>query len=123
MNSPTTTAGTPAESATLKALQALHSAEDFFDYLELPYDPAVLRVQRLHILKRMGQYLSTIEVTEDDAAVKAAARDTLARAYEDLIASGPLEQRLFKVLKEHDPNRPAVPANFVPLSSLFGSGS
>ena len=37
-----------------KKLEALSSAEDFFLLLDIPFDPEVLRVARLHILRRMG---------------------------------------------------------------------
>ncbi len=41
-----------------KRLKSLSSAEDFFAALGVTYDEAVLRVARLHILKRMGEYLA-----------------------------------------------------------------
>ena len=41
-----------------RRLKGLSSAEDFFATLGVAYDERVLRVARLHILKRMGEYLA-----------------------------------------------------------------
>ena len=41
----------------LEQLAKLSSAEDYFRFLGVPYDPAVLNVARLHILRRMGDNL------------------------------------------------------------------
>lgn len=92
----------------LDRLRGLSSAEDFFHALGVLYDARVLNVARLHILKRMGQYL----VDEDfdglpDRVIAARARSTLERAYSDFEAISPLSQRIFKVLKDHDPDKPA----------------
>ncbi len=100
----------------LEQMRGLSAAEDFFVLLKVPYDPAVLRVSRLHILRRMGEYLSqdTLAAMTDDAAEEAC-RATLTRAYQDFVGSSPLEQRVFKVLKDAvSPKRGA----FVPLSAL-----
>jgi nitrogenase-stabilizing/protective protein len=103
----------------LDRLRGLSSAEDFFSLLSVQYDPAVLQVARLHILRRMGQYLSeqTLAAMTDDAAEEAS-RLTLARAYQDFVDSSPLKERVFKVLKDA-----VAPANvaFVPLSALTGA--
>nr|WP_294511084.1 nitrogenase stabilizing/protective protein NifW [uncultured Rhodopila sp.] len=103
-------------SGLLDRLRSLSAAEEFFDVLEVPYDPEVLRVARLHILRRMGQYLAgqPLSAMADDAAEEAC-RDTLARAYNDFVASSPLQERVFKVLKDA-----VAPANrgFVALSDI-----
>jgi nitrogenase-stabilizing/protective protein len=56
--------------SVLSNLEKLHSAEDFFSCLKVDFDPAMVRVARLHILKRMGKYLAE----KDFAAAKAASR-------------------------------------------------
>ncbi|VTZ27036.1 Nitrogenase-stabilizing/protective protein NifW [Methylocella tundrae] len=103
----------------LDQLRKLSSAEDFFDALGVSYDPAVLRVARLHILRRMGEYLYHSEsgVGTDDE-VWLACRAFLENAYRDFVESSPIEQRVFKVLKDavkpkEEPKKP-----FVPLSTL-----
>ncbi len=111
-------------SKVLCDLEKLHAAEDFFAYLKIDYDPAVLRVCRLHILKRMGKYLDGMDFSgASEDLIFAGAQETLARAYRDFIASRPIDQRVFKVLQEHDPSRPAkvdeaAGKGFVPIDSL-----
>jgi nitrogenase-stabilizing/protective protein len=109
--------------SVLTDLEKLHSAEDFFSYLKVDFDPALLRVARLHILKRMGKYLAGKDFNgASEETVFAEARELLAHAYQDFVSSRPIDERVFKVLQEHDPNRPAAagaePKPFVPLDSL-----
>jgi nitrogenase-stabilizing/protective protein len=85
----------------LNQLRTLSAAEDFFGFLDVPYDPAVLNVARLHILKRMGEYLRENMLAEaDDDMARSLCRTHLERAYSDFVESSPLEQRVFKVLKD-----------------------
>ena len=110
-------------SKVLSDLEKLPSAEDFFSYLKIDYDPQVLRVCRLHILKRMGKYLEAHDFSgASEDLIFASAQETLARAYQDFVASRPIDQRVFKVLQEHDPSRSAKPEEaakpFFPLDSL-----
>lgn len=103
----------------LKALAQLSAAEEFFVELGLPYDPKVVNVARLHILRRMGEYLHRQDFAGmDDAAIRAACRAHLEAAYQDFVRSSPIEQRVFKVhkdaLKQAEP--PKKP--FVPLTTL-----
>ena len=102
----------------LSKLNAASSAEDFFTALNVPYDESVVRVARLHILKRMGQYLAEedFEGLADDV-IAARCKAMLERAYEDFVASSPLDHRVFKVLKEAV--EPKTPANFVPFDDLL----
>lgn len=108
--------------SVIEKLKSLHSAEEFFDLLQVEYQPEVLQVLRLHILRRMGQYLVSAEfdgMSEEE--IYSAAQTMLSQAYEDFIKSNPMAERVFKVLKEHDPNRPPAPGpkpSFVPLSTL-----
>ena len=110
--------------SVLTDLEKLHSAEDFFSYLKVDFDPALVHVSRLHILKRMGKYLAEKDfggASEDE--VFSSTRETLARAYQDFSNSTPIGQRVFKVLQEHDPTRAAKPVEeapkpFVPLEAL-----
>ena len=88
----------------LQRLRGLSSAEEFFAELRVPYDPAVLGVARLHILKRMGEYLDGEELDGlPDNIAAARAQSLLARAYDDFVASSPLKERVFRGLKPRDP--------------------
>jgi nitrogenase-stabilizing/protective protein len=106
----------------LDELRKLSSTEEFFEALGVDYEPSVIQVARLHILRRMGEYLhqSNLESVTDEEA-REACRNHLSKAYADFIASSPIEQRVFKVLKDavkpvEEPKKP-----FVPLSLLTGS--
>lgn len=82
-------------------LRKLSSAEDFFSYLRVSYDPKVLRVARLHIMRRMGERMAghVHDETSDEEAW-ARYRQHLAAAYDEFSQHAPLEQRVFKVLKD-----------------------
>ena len=48
------------------ALRDLATAEEFLEFFDLPYDPAVVRVKRLHILQRFHDYLAHADIPEGD---------------------------------------------------------
>lgn len=106
----------------LDELGQLSAAEEFFVALDLPYDPKVVNVARLHILRRMGEYLRRDEFAGfDEAALRASCRAHLEKAYGDFVRSTPIEERVFKVHKDAI-KRPAPPKKpFVPLASLTGA--
>jgi len=99
-------------------LRELETAEEFLVHFEIPYDPQVVRVSRLHILQRFHDYLAQAEDTEE-AARPAAIKSLLTRAYEDFVRSDPLTERVFKVLKDAQAKPEAPPGRvFVPLSAV-----
>ncbi len=100
-------------------LRKLSSAEDFFETLGVEYDPAVVRVARLHILRRMGEYLARndLEGATDDEA-RAACQGHLAAAYADFVASSPIAERVFKVHKDAVKPKAEPAKPFVPLATL-----
>jgi nitrogenase-stabilizing/protective protein len=111
--------------SVLERLQSLSSAEDFFDYLGIPYEPEIVRVARLHIMRRMGQYLKGSEIEgELDAAQEEAlfrlCKEHLEQAYADFVASSPIAERVFKVHQEAVAPKAEPVKPFVPLSSLTG---
>lgn len=83
-------------------LSRLSSAEEFFAYFGLDYDPRVVNVSRLHILKRFSQYLEAStrwrDLPPEDA--RSACRELLARAYGEFEVSSGVDQGLFKVFEQ-----------------------
>ena len=60
-------------SPLIERMRRLSAAEEFFALLAVPYDPKVLQVARLHVLRRMSQYLAdtALDALTDDAAEEA----------------------------------------------------
>ena len=89
---------------TLQAISKLSAAEEFFEFFGLPYEPSVVHVNRLHILKRFNQYLRL--TPNVDAMNKEdqfnALRGLLLRAYEDFVKSTPAQEKVFKVFQDVD---------------------
>jgi len=94
----------------LEQLAKLSSAEDYFRFLAVPYDSAVLNVARLHILRRMGDNLREAGMEPDEEKARAYFRAHLERAYQDFVKSSPIKERVFKVHKDaiRSPGSPLV---------------
>ena len=111
----------------LDDLEGLSSAEEFFTFLDVPYEPTVVHVARLHILRRMGQYIKGSQIDgafeglgEDE--IRTLCREHLEQAYNDFVASSPIQERLFKVHKEAVEPKTEPEKPFVPLASLAVAG-
>ncbi|HUB63901.1 MAG TPA: nitrogenase stabilizing/protective protein NifW [Methylocella sp.] len=107
----------------LDELGRLSAAEEFFTFLEVPFEPTVVQVTRLHILRRMGQYIKGSQIDGvfeglSDDEVRALCREHLEQAYQDFLKSSPIQERLFKVHKEAVEPKAAPAKPFVPLTSL-----
>ena len=72
---------------------------------------------RLHILKRMSENLASDNFPDMSVSIAVArCKAVLERACEDFATLSPLQQRVFKVLK--NAVAPPKPANFVPFDPL-----
>jgi len=91
-------------------LEDLVSAEDFLEYFDIPYEPAVVHVNRLHILQRFHDYVAEVPAEEVTRELYA---ERLERAYSDFIDSDARTERVLKIYKQQGPQ-----TVFVPLSSL-----
>ena len=97
-------------------LEELSSAEDFLDYFGLPYDPAVVHVNRLHILQRFHDYLARQALPEAETTKRALYTEWLTRAYRDFVASDAQTEKVFKVFQMGQPS-----VTVVPIADLFQS--
>ena len=73
-------------------LEHVETAEDLFELLELPYNPDVLRVHRLHILKRFGDAVAQIErqvVAGDDPCDRRSQYSAALKRAHDYYEKGP----------------------------------
>ena len=110
------TDGTPS---ILEGLNQASSAEDFFALLGVAFDAKVVNVARLHILRRMGQYLAAEDFAgASEVAITERCRAVLEQAYADFVASSPIDQRVFKVLKDAVAPAPKPAPTFVQISAL-----
>lgn len=112
-------------------LAELTTAEDFLDYFQISYEQRVVDRCRLHILQRAHDYLATTGGADNeepgtgnvggaDGQLRERMRAMLEQAYRDFTASHPLQERVFKVLREAR----AIPAGerstFMPLAAVAG---
>ncbi|MGB0661728.1 MAG: nitrogenase stabilizing/protective protein NifW [Mangrovicoccus sp.] len=87
--------------SVLDHINGLSSAEDIFTYLLMPFEQEVLNVNRLHIMKRFGQYIRQTDFSEmDEDTVFLEARQALKKAYMDFVESTPLQEKVFKVFTD-----------------------
>jgi nitrogenase-stabilizing/protective protein len=109
------TATSTAGDALRARLEDLSSAEDVFVFFDVAYDERVLAPARLHIMKRLNQYLAEhdLDALSDDALF-ATARAALERAYADFVVSSPRRERVFAELER----RGRAAAGFVGLDAL-----
>ncbi|MBN2751554.1 MAG: nitrogen fixation protein NifW [Rhodospirillaceae bacterium] len=94
-------------------MQDLEAAEDFFAFFEVPFDPHVVCVNRLHILQRFHDSLSMAPLPSESVPRFAAPAALLAAAHQDFVDSTPSREKIFRVF-QNTPNQPA----FVPLAAL-----
>lgn len=88
----------------LQQLKALSSAEDFLQFFGVPFDPSVVNVSRLHILKRFFQYIrqDAVLAQADELQMFTIYRGLLLKAYGDFVKSTPAQEKVFKVFQDTD---------------------
>ena len=96
-----------------EAMEELVSAEDFLGYFGIEYDPAVVHVNRLHILQRFHDYLGKAPLPQAEDGRRADYATLLRQAYLDFVQSDALTEKVFRVFHIHEPQ-----VKFVPVSSI-----
>lgn len=91
-------------STLLSRMQSFSAAEEFFEFLGVGYEPQVVHVNRLHILKRFQQYLAREPVADSlpESEQRRAYGSLLQHAYEDFVRSNAATEKVFKVFQEAD---------------------
>ena len=105
-----------------EALADLVSAEDFLEFFEIPFDPAVVQVNRLHILQRFHDYLArqAPNLPPEEDRQRAIYRLWLERAYQDFVHSDSLTEKVFAVFQNQSQPGGGM-SSFVSLDKVFRS--
>lgn len=96
---------------TLAQFNLLKDAEEYFEFFGLTYDPHVVNVNRLHILRKFSQSVQAIDKDQSEEDLLAAYQQELQNAYDLFLTSNSVEQKLFKVFQDK-------PKNVVMLSDI-----
>lgn len=88
--------------SVLKSIQGFSAAEEFLDFFGVVYQPDVVHVNRLHILKRFNQYLSRTPIPDelDEGSAWAQCKAYLTQAHDDFVHSTATQEKVFKVFQD-----------------------
>ena len=105
----------------LEALKSLETAEDFLDHFAIPYEQRVVDVNRLHILQRLHDRLSKVDLQGlDDTRLHQTVSAFLAGAYRDFVVSDARTEKVFKVFHRTGRTAAADGRAMVPLADIRG---
>ena len=100
-----------------EAMEDLESAEDFLNYFGIAFDPAVVHVNRLHILQRFHDYIARNgDLPADEGERRMTLARLLAQAYGDFVCSDALTEKVFKVFRMHEPQTAFVPMTAITVN-------
>lgn len=89
---------------TLTQFNQLRDAEDYFQFFDLEYDPQVVNINRLHILRKFSQLVKDQDKSRPDEQRLNVYRQALQTAYDLFLTSSSVEQKLFKVFQDRPTN-------------------
>ncbi len=98
----------------MNGFDRINTAEGYLEFFGIPFEPTVVQVNRLHILKKFSQLKNEIDEKEPGLGAEekfGRYRSALEAAYRLFVLSNAVEQKLFKVFREPAPG-------FISLSSL-----
>ncbi len=90
----------------VEEFERLINTEDYLEFFAIPYEPRVIHVNRLHILKKFALLKDEVDrlhgVHETQARL-AFYKEAMRIAYETFLTSTAPEERLFKVFQQPPP--------------------
>lgn len=90
---------------TLEQFHRLRDAEQYFEFFDLPYEPKVVSVNRLHILRKFSTLMEEVEAkTIDEGETLEGLRSALSQAYSTFLTSSSVDEKLFKVFQDRPKN-------------------
>ncbi len=98
------------DAETLKYLQDLKDAEDFFEFFKIDYDKNIINTYRLHILKRFGSYIAKIDKIEPSDIIEEY-KKALLKAYNDFLEEDKESKKFYHLKKEGK--------EFIPINKLI----
>ncbi|SNQ50783.1 Nitrogenase-stabilizing/protective protein NifW [Frankia canadensis] len=107
---------TGTAAARLAGFHRCSTAEEYFALLDVDFDPRVVAVNRLHILRVFSGELVKLhdagdgERTDPEELLRDY-RAALVRSYEAFLTATALDHRVFKVLKDRAPESAFVPSS------------
>jgi len=91
----------------LERISGFSDTEQFLNFFAIEYDPGVVHVNRLHIMRRFGQYLSRTPIPDDmdETTAMETCKGHLIQALNDFVKSTAAQEKVFKVFQEQDGNK------------------
>jgi nitrogenase-stabilizing/protective protein len=99
-------------------LQELVDTEDFLEYFGVSYDPDIVRVYRLRILKRFRDYLEQAQSSMPARAMlkRVVYQRLLRRAYQDFVGADAQTGRVVEVFRRQPSRTVLVPVDSIACS-------
>lgn len=98
----------------LAQFNQITDAEAYFEFFGLAYDPQIVNINRLHILRKFSQLIADADQSSAEQSEQQQLqtyRQALQAAYSVFTISSSVEQKLFKVFQDR-------PKNIVMLSEI-----